>query len=202
MGQPVQGLVNQGVTDAETGNAPVKVGARYNTTPPTVTDGQIVDAQAGTRGSINVTLYQKDAASAFVASTAGGDAVTGSGIMPAALWEWNGASFDRVRTANTFKIVAAVAITAGTGATIWTPAAGKKFRVLGYTFSASAAASLILCDNVVGTPVFRGPLLAAAGIDNQYNIGNGILSAAANNVLKLDVSANATVTGTVWGTEE
>lgn len=136
------------------------------------------------------------------AASAQADAIGGGSTPPAALWLWNGATWDRQRTAAKFVIVAAVAITAATGATIWTPASGKKFRLMGYSFSASAAASLIFGDNVVGTVIFRGPLLAAAGIDSQYNLGNGFLSAAANNVLKLDVSANATVTGTVWGTEE
>lgn len=117
----------------------------------------------------------------------------------------NGTTWDRLRTPSTFKVIAAVAITAATGATIWTPAAGKKFRLMGYSISASAAASLKFYDGAGGaltTQIFRGPLLAAAGIDSQYNLGNGILSAAANNTLALDVTGNATVTGTVWGTEE
>jgi hypothetical protein len=33
-------------------------------------------------------------------------------------------------------------------------------------------------------------------------MGNGQLSAAANNVLKIDVSVNSTLTGYLFGTEE
>jgi hypothetical protein len=119
--------------------------------------------------------------------------------------KWTGAAYAMPRGPNVYKIVAAVAITAGAGTTIWTPTAGKKFRVLGFAFSVSAAASLILGDNVVGTVIFRSPLLPIAGTFQlgATDLGDiGILSATINNVLKLDVSANATVTGTVWGTEE
>jgi len=108
----------------------------------------------------------------------------------------------RQRMANVFKIVAAVAIVAGTGAVVWTPAASRKFRLLGYDLSVSAAAALIFCDHVVGTPMLRSPLLAAAGVYGRDLGKFGLISATANNVLRLDVSANATVTGSVWGVEE
>jgi hypothetical protein len=135
-------------------------------------------------------------------------AFTGLLVAVARNWGWNGAAWDRMRVPNlaaaTLKSVAAVAITAGTGATIWTPTSSKKFRLMGWILSVSAACSLIFGDNAVGTVILRGPLLAAAGVDPgpPPAWGNGFLSAAANNVLKLDVTATATVSGYVFGTEE
>lgn len=195
----VTGDEKSGVADS--GQPPVKVGGVYNSTPPTFASGQRGDAQLDSRGNSKTTLVGADSATPLTANQTG-DAVTGALQVAVASWVYNGATFERLRTANVFKIVAAVAITAGTGATIWTPAGGKKFRLLGYSFSTSANASLIFGDNAVGTVIFRSKLLAAADGDEQNNIGNGILSAAANNVLKLDVSATSTITGTVWGTEE
>jgi hypothetical protein len=46
------------------------------------------------------------------------------------------------------------------------------------------------------------PVLAINGTDSLDLRGGGILSAAADNVLKVDVTLNSTVTGTVWGFEE
>ncbi|MBA2559474.1 MAG: hypothetical protein H0V07_06225 [Propionibacteriales bacterium] len=101
-----------------------------------------------------------------------------------------------------FKTVAAVAAVAGTGATIWTPAAGKKVRLLGWSLSSSANASLIFGDNTVGAVILRTELLAAAGVSQSPpGLGTGFLSAAADNVLKLDVTANSTVSGFVFGIE-
>jgi hypothetical protein len=115
---------------------------------------------------------------------------------------YNGATFDRERTPSVFKPFASTAITAGTGTTIWTPAAGKKFRLMGYAISSSVAGQLIFGDNAVGTVIARSPAVAAAGIATDGGSWrNGILSAAANNVLKLD-GPTGNVAGMVWGTEE
>jgi hypothetical protein len=101
-----------------------------------------------------------------------------------------------------FKTIAAVSIIAGTGATIWTPSAGKKVRLIGWALSVSAAAALEFHDNVIGTPIMKSPLLAAGGVDHHEALSQGVILAAANNVLKLDTTANAIVTGMVWGTQE
>lgn len=123
-------------------------------------------------------------------------AIGSFGYVGASLW-------DRIRTPNVIKRIEAVAVTAATGATIWTPAAGKKFRLMGWSLSSSAAAALIFGDNLVGTVILRTELLAAAGVSQTApGFGNGFLSAAADNVLKLDVTANSTVSGYVFGCEE
>jgi hypothetical protein len=108
-----------------------------------------------------------------------------------------------VATKMVFKPVAAVAVTAGTGATIWTPASGKKFRLMGWSLSSSAAAALIFGDNAIGTVILRTPLVAAGGLtEAPPQIGSGFLSAAADNVLKLDTTVTSTVSGFVFGVEE
>jgi hypothetical protein len=74
---------------------------------------------------------------------------------------------------------------------------------MGFAISSSVAGVLIFGDNAVGTVIARSPALAAAGIAQAGagDLGNGILSAAANNVLKLD-GPTGNVAGMVWGTEE
>lgn len=199
----VIGDKNSGATD--NGSAPVKIGGVYRSTKPTYSDGQRTELQVGTRGATWVEIAAPDQTSrADVRASA--DAITAAIVALGANglgYVYNGASWDRLRTPNVIKTVAAVAITAGTGATIWTPTAGKKFRLMGWALSVSAGASLIFGDNAVATVILRSELLAAAGISqNPPGFGNGFLSAAANNVLKLDVTANATVSGFVFGTEE
>jgi hypothetical protein len=106
-------------------------------------------------------------------------------------------------TPATFKMVDAVAIVAGTPAVVWTPAAGKKVRLLGWFLSSSAAAALEFQDSgAAGTVIAQTPLLAAAGVHNAESIGEGKVLTAADNTLKLDVTANATVSGMVFGVEE
>ena len=67
----VQGDVASAATDS--GN-PVKIGAKYNSTQPTVTDGQRVDLQATTRGALKVTLFANDTATTIQANPDNADA--------------------------------------------------------------------------------------------------------------------------------
>ena len=101
------------------------------------------------------------------------------------------------------KEIAAVAVTAGTPATVWTPAGGKRFRLCGWSLGVGAAASIIFKEGAGSTAIgVRTPVLPINGVDSQPGLWPGVLSAAADNVLKVDVSANATVSGYVWGFEE
>jgi len=104
---------------------------------------------------------------------------------------------------NVFKSIDANAITAGTEEVVWTPESSKTIRLLGWRLSSSASASIQLQDSSSsGTIIAQTPVLAAAGIDDQESLGRGILLSAAGNTLKLDVSANSTVSGMVFGVEE
>jgi hypothetical protein len=117
----------------------------------------------------------------------------------AALSGFNGASWDRLRTPTKFVALAAVAI--GSIATVWTPAGGKKFRLMGGSISVSAAVSILFEDNAAGTTIIQLPKLLA---DTPYNfdLGNGVLSGAADRVLKATSSAAASATGYLYGCEE
>lgn len=115
----------------------------------------------------------------------------------------SGSTFRFYRIASTGKDLSAVAI--GTIATVWTPASGKKFRLMGGTISVSAGGNVLFEDNSAGAGNFvcRTPTLSA---DTPFTFvvlgGQGKLSAAANNVLKATLSTTGTITGTIWGTEE
>jgi hypothetical protein len=118
-------------------------------------------------------------------------------------------SIDRRRASDTFKPFNAQAVTissANTPTAIWTPTAGKSFRLMGYWFSTTVAAGLIFHDLASvgsgGVMPIPSPVHAAAGVIQSPDIGNGILSAAANNKLWIDATAATTLTGFVWGTEE
>lgn len=112
-------------------------------------------------------------------------------------------SWDRLRVANVVKDIASTAVTAGTPVTVWTPTAGKKFRLLGWSLSLSVAGSIIFKYGAGSVTLFRTPAVAAAGItDNPPGFGNGTMPNAANDVLKIDVTASGNVAGFVFGMEE
>lgn len=112
---------------------------------------------------------------------------------------FNGATWDRQRTPNVFKALNALSV--ATEATIWTPTTGKKFRLMGIYLQSSVAGNLLLRDNTAGTIIAVVPS-GAGGDANEVLLGNGILSAAANNVLTCTGPAASTVSGMVLGTEE
>lgn len=92
----------------------------------------------------------------------------------------------------------ATAITAATPADVWTPASGKKFVLLGWSLSCSVAAAIIFKDGA--TQILRTPKVAAnTPTDSPPDFE--FPSAAKNNVLKIDVSDNATVSGFLFGME-
>lgn len=120
--------------------------------------------------------------------------------LAVALFLYNGLTNEPIRNPNKFIDMSAVAI--GSIATVWTPTSGKKFRLMGGIVSVSAAANVLFEDNAGGAFVFRLPKLL---VDTPFAFtlgGNGFLSAAANNVLKATSSASASITGTLYGTEE
>jgi len=104
----------------------------------------------------------------------------------------------------TFKRINAVAVTAGTPQTIWTPAAGMRFRVMGFSLGVTvAAASVFLVEGAGNVATgLATPILAINGVCTSPRLGNGYQSVAADNALKIDVSATSTVSGSVFGVEE
>ena len=101
------------------------------------------------------------------------------------------------------KEIAGLVVLAGTPQTIWTPAAGKKFRLYGFHVGTSAACSVLFKEGAGNTSIgVRSGLLPINGSLHADSIGEGVVSAAADNALKVDVTANATVHGFVWGWED
>ena len=135
-----------------------------------------------------------------------GDGAASTGIEAAGMMGQTGTGlFSPVRLASVVKNVAAQAVTAGTPVSIWTPAAGKKFRVLAFMLSLSVAGSVILKDGTTGagaTEFLRTPLMAAGAGLASPGLGNGYLSAAANNQCWIDVTATGSVSGFAVGVEE
>ena len=94
----IQGSVAAAATDS--GN-PVKVGAKYNSTKPTYTDGQRGDLQIGTRGSLQVTLFDSDGVSPMKQVTTGADGIGNTQMDSLRAYTFgavfNGTSWDRQR---------------------------------------------------------------------------------------------------------
>lgn len=118
--------------------------------------------------------------------------------------QFNGQTLSRTRSPGKFVALNAVSVAAE--ATIWTPATGRKFRLMGYCLTAlGAAGNVVLKDNTAGASL---PLVLPFGaIGANLTVvppamGNGILSAAANNVLTATGAASQTLSGYLIGTEE
>lgn len=93
-GMMVQGNVAAGVTDV--GN-PVKVGAVYMATPPTLTSGQRTNLYTDTRGGLHTVLYgENNVAGVQAGAAADGSGSTVNGLFTTSRMQvWNGATFDR-----------------------------------------------------------------------------------------------------------
>lgn len=146
------------------------------------------------------------------------DGLSGStyNLLLTSAWQmgFNGASWDRVRVANVFKTVAATAL--GNTA-VWTPASGKKFRLMGglITIAGTAAAISVevvqLTDGAAGTVIVDAagvvPTALASGqtVVIPFTLGQGYLSGAANTVLEANLGtamASGAVYVSIHGTEE
>lgn len=102
------------------------------------------------------------------------------------------------------KTIAAVAVTAGTPQTIWTPAAGKKFRLTGYSLTTTVAGAAILKYGAGNTELLRTGLLPANGPPSisPTGLADGVMPGAADDALKIDVTVTGSVSGFVCGIEE
>lgn len=112
---------------------------------------------------------------------------------------YNGSGWDRFRTPSVFKTFTITASNAET--TIWTPAASRRFRLMGLFLFSDTATALTFRDNTGGTIILLGGVAANSQLTPPA-LGNGIASAAINNLLTLQCGTAATVRGTVFGTEE
>lgn len=115
---------------------------------------------------------------------------------------FNGVGYDRQRFANVFKYTSNASLAPNTGMTAWTPASGKKFRVMGVTLQSSVANVYLLKDGAGGT-IFQ-MIYPAANESQTIYLSNGYLSTTANNVMELYNGSltTATVRISFFGTEE
>lgn len=132
-----------------------------------------------------------------------GDAHGGASIATQAGYGYAGSTgFDRMRVGKIYKYIEFLNLADNTATTVWTPAAGRKFRLMAVQISASAASILHLRDGAGGT-IFHTQ--RTAGIDSKaFDFGNGYISSTANNVLEILNKSAATINVwvTAWGTEE
>ena len=130
---------------------------------------------------------------------------------------YNGATWDRLRTPNKFNHVIA---TAAGNTAVWTPAAGKKFRLMRFAVGISGGTTLAVAG--IETVTFQDSATGLNGVRFDVQIpttaingeeyfsgwidwGNGFLSAVANNVLNVNLGTATTaggVTVMVAGTED
>lgn len=146
-------------------------------------------------GSINHTSVPS---SAPTWSTYGLQIVDGAGNKSNV---FNGQTLSAARSPSVFKNINAVSI--ATETTIWTPASGRRFRLMGYILeSGTIGGNVLLKDNTGGSTIAIVPFGAANGVITTPPWGNGILSGAVNNVLTATGVATQTLSGMVWGCEE
>ena len=193
------GGVAGGATDS--GN-PVKVGCVYNTTPPTYTNGQRTDCQAGTRGAINVSIWSIDGTAVANASALNVDATSTSvaGLRTGAFGHvYNGTSWDRLRgnTAGANVISTASAgfgasflnIAAGQATTVVKASAGTLYSIV-LNSAATATNTTIIYDNASGAGTVIGrPAVTTATVPTTLTYGPTGL-AFANGLTIITATAN------------
>ncbi len=116
---------------------------------------------------------------------------------------YDGTNFRFARTPSVFKVAQTSAVANNTPTAIWTPAAGKKFRLMGFllSISVSSVGRVQLLDGA--TVIWQAFMGGNAPLSPQ-SLGNGYLSAAANNVLNYagQTGAATDFACVAWGTEE
>ena len=164
----------------------------------------------------------------LVAGAIAGNLTPGDGIanptdaldVRALLQAWNGATFDRLRTPTVFKTVT---LTAAGNTALWTPAAGKRFRLMAYSIEVTANAAMAAAGlnevtlQDVAAAIGQGcsawlpaAELTTLAVNIQLSggmrqLGNGYLSSGINQTLNVNL-ATALTAGEVRvnaiGTEE
>lgn len=90
----------------------------------------------------------------------------------------------------------------GTEQVVWTPAAGLRWRLGGFSVSLSAAASIVFREGIGGPVVWRTPQLPANTPYDFAMPGDGLPATEPDVPLTAQASAAANATGTVYGLDE
>ena len=125
---------------------------------------------------------------------------TVSGLTATGSMGFTGSAYDKIRIGKVYKWFEFILFAAGATQAVWTPTAGKKFRIMGVQISSGGAAFFYLQD---ATTTFYA--VRMGGVDTKdFSFGNGYLSSAANNVLNVynNTGSQVAVDVVVWGTEE
>lgn len=192
------GNVASGATDS--GN-PAKFGCVYNSTLPTVTTGQRVDCQSGTRGSIDVTLFNQDGAVSPAFATSGADGVSNASATLTVTGRtglFNGSTWDRAFTCTNSVVVN---VTAAATTQLVALQASQVIRVCSFSVSMSAAGTAQFVYGTgsncgTGTTNLTGVVTLATGTPWGLSApeGGSLFRTASANALCL-----AAVTGNVTG---
>lgn len=131
------------------------------------------------------------------------DGISGGSIASTVLYASNGSTFDRVRVGKVYKYIEFLNLANATGTTVWTPASGKKFRLMHITIQSTVANNIHLRDGAGGT-IFSTARFTASDLHLDIDFGNGYLSGLADRVLEVYNATGSTcsVWLTAWGTEE
>jgi hypothetical protein len=101
---------------------------------------------------------------------------------------------------NVFKSFSAVDISYET--TIWAPASGMRFRLMGFVITqGTVTGDITLRDNTYGSTILVIPA-TPVGQPLYVPLGNGILAAVGDNVLTAEGVSTEVISGFVFGTEE
>lgn len=114
-------------------------------------------------------------------------------------------AWDRLRLANIYKTLSRASIAAAGNSTIWTPAAGKKPRLMGGIITVSAAFIGSIRFGTAGSGVVKIPLETSSALTIMIGpMDNGLIATNANDVIEVNnASAGAvSVAAVLWGLEE
>ena len=111
------------------------------------------------------------------------------------------------RTPTTFLPFSAAVASVGTPVVVWTPASGRRFRLMGWAYTSGGTGAAVFKEASVAVSIgslWTNPAGAANVVVNSPpGLVNGILAASRNNPLVVDSTvAGITYTGTVFGAEE
>lgn len=154
-------------------------------------------------GQLRTTLYSSTGLEPTVSNSFGSSDGLSTSVNLLGVGQYGfgfaGQSWDRIRVGKVYKYIEYLNLPTSTSTTIWTPTAGRRFRLMMVSVTTSAAIHLHLRD---ATTIFH--TTRTSGDSQIFDFGNGYLSAAANNVLEIrnDSGTTTNVWVTAWGTEE
>lgn len=161
-------------------------------------------------GQLRTTLYNSAGSEPVISATlSNSDSLGTTGILLGVAnfnLGFNGASFDRVRVGKVYKYIEYLNLANATATTVWTPAAGKKFRLMGVQVGTSSGSNALvhLRDGAAGSGTPFHTIRTGQTDTKDFSFGNGYISSASNNVLEIynNTGATCSVWVTAWGTEE